>query len=191
MSKLKYATGIKQCLSKKSIDIIEKAATDSLNDEVIANSTIRPANVQARAMCDNLINGIIIKNGVCDKVESISYKAPGQAVVDIFIAWAKGKTLIDIKNNRSTIEMAMVAKIIELSLKGQRVSLHCVDEETYSKMNIVDIKKELKNPRDFVKELIKSPDVIKVITPYVDVNYNSTKVIKDIKEPAIHIEIKQ
>lgn len=175
MTKIIYSSGIPQILGQKSIDILSRAGEESKNPYITITSTIRPPRKQAMAMAENLYNG-----------HKIAYAEAGRQVVAVFDA-NNGKL------PRDKVEALMEAKIIELSLKGQRVSLHCVDGETYSKVNIFDISRQstnTPNPRDLVKELAKYSEVKKIITPFASV-YNSPKVKVDAGEPAIHVEISQ
>ena len=173
MAKLTLNPGMEspQMISQKTKDILTKAADTSKNPVITINSGIRSPHRQAVAMYDNLEAG-----------KRIAYAAPGREVVKVY----------DDNKEKAKDEVIkwMVAKINELSAKEQRVSLHCVSEADYGKLNIVDVSKNMPNPRDFVKALIMDDAVTRVITPFASV-YNSTKVSVDGNEPAIHVEIKQ
>ncbi|WP_164699306.1 hypothetical protein [Aliarcobacter skirrowii] len=82
----------------------------------------------------------------------------------------------------------MEDKIIELLKQNKRVSKHCVTEDIYKKNNILDISKNLENPKDFIMELSKEKNVSKIIHPIQSLP-NSSKIIFDKNEQAIHIEI--
>ena len=158
-------------ISQKTKDVLTKAADASKNPDITINSGIRSPQRQAIAMYDNLAKGA-----------RIAYAAPGREVVKAYDD-NKGKA-------KDEVIKLMVAKINELSAKGQRTSLHCVSEADYSKLNIVDVSKNIPNPRDFVKALIKDDSVIRVITPFTS-DYNNSKVSVDGNEQSIHVEIKQ
>jgi len=158
-------------------NIISVAADNSKNPTIIINSGRRSPERQAEAMYSNLSRGI-----------NIAYKSPGKQVTTVY------------ENNKSKqkkiVIQLMVDKINELSKKGLRVSLHCVDEETYSKLNIIDISKNIPNPRDFAIEMLKNLSVTKIITPFTSKNYSKDdisthRLLIDKSEPAIHCEIKQ
>jgi hypothetical protein len=176
--KLSFNTSLpsedRDVVSKKSREMLIASAERSNNNEVVITSTIRRPQRQAQIMYDNLENGVTIR-----------YKEPGREVINVYRAQKdKGAA-------REDIIRKMEAKIIELGMKGSRVSLHCVTEEQYGQLNVIDISfRNFKNPRDFVKELIKFEDLKKVITPFSS-DYDSKKVSVDSSEPAIHIEINQ
>ncbi|MBO6185921.1 MAG: hypothetical protein J6O88_14770 [Chryseobacterium sp.] len=161
-------------VSQFTISLLEKAAKNSANDKLIITSTIRSTRKQAEVMYSNESSG-----------NHIRYAAPGRAVIAVFNT---GKSRSDSKEK---IISDMDKKIKELSESGQRVSLHCVSKEAYSKNNIIDISysRGAKNPRDLIRELVKDPAVTKIIHPLNNVVSNS-KVKYDTKEPAIHVEIK-
>ncbi|WP_199767865.1 hypothetical protein [Chryseobacterium sp. Leaf394] len=161
-------------VSQFTISLLEKAAKNSANDKLIITSTIRSTRKQAEVMYSNESNG-----------NHIRYAAPGREVITVFNA-GKSKG-----NSKEKIISDMDRKIIELSESGQRVSLHCVSKETYSKNNIIDISysKGVKNPRDLIRELVKDSAVTKIIHPLNNV-VNNSKIRYDTKEPAIHVEIK-
>lgn len=161
-------------VSQSTISILEKAAKNSANDKLIITSTIRSTRKQAEVMYNNESSG-----------NHIRYAAPGRAVIAVFNT---GKSRSDSKEK---IISDMDKKIKELSESGQRVSLHCVSKEAYSKNNIIDISysRGAKNPRDLIRELVKDPAVTKIIHPLNNVVSNS-KIKYDTKEPAIHVEIK-
>ena len=158
-------------VSKKSKDILLKAAQESKNPNVKMTSARREPEEQANAMFINLKNG-----------NNIKYKSAGEEVVAVFNQYSNKCLPEDVKAK-------MTAKIIELSMKGQRVSLHCVDIDTYNKMNIVDVSLQMPNPRDFIAELLKFDDVKQVIAPFYLPTLKRYKYSK--AEQAIHIEIKQ
>ena len=169
-----------EMISKFSQDTISAAADASKNPNILINSGQRSPLRQAQAMYDNLSNGI-----------RIAYAAPGCEVVAVY------------DNNTSkpknTVLDLMVSKINELYAKGQRVSLHCVPDEEYKKLNIIDIDKSIPNPRDFAITLLKNPCITQIITPYSSsassaypkADVDSKRISVDTSEPAIHIEIKQ
>ena len=158
-------------ISKKTKDILCIASDASRNPSVTINSGWRSPTRQAYAMYENLSKGNFIR-----------YAAAGREVLKVYNQ--------NVKKSKEEVIDLMIKKINELSAQGIRVSSHCVSEDEYRKMNIVDVSKYLQNPRDFCKELIKNEDVVKIITPYSS-DYNSKKISVDAGEPAIHVEIKQ
>ncbi|WBV59851.1 hypothetical protein PFY12_12455 [Chryseobacterium camelliae] len=161
-------------VSQFTISLLEKAAKNSANDQLIITSTIRSTRKQAEVMYENENNG-----------NHIRYAAPGREVVAVFNA---GKNA---GHNKEKIISDMDNKIKELSVAGKRVSLHCVSEEVYKKNNIIDISytRGAKNPRDLIRELVKDPAVTKIIHPLDNVIQND-KIKYDAKEPAVHVETK-
>ncbi|MDR2206346.1 MAG: hypothetical protein LBE36_09375, partial [Flavobacteriaceae bacterium] len=163
----------KDVVSNKTIELLERAAEKSNNTKITITSSIRYPAQQAKAMYDNISKGKIIR-----------YAEPGRIVT------ALCQKLLKEKKPEAEILKQMTAKIEELSKKGQRVSKHCVSKEVYAKNNILDVSKNMANPRDFTKALMEENDVTKIITPLSSSGYNS-KVYLDDEEGAIHIEIKQ
>ena len=153
---------------------MEKAAKKSSNSKVLITSTIRSTRKQAEVMYENENNG-----------NHIRYAIPGQQVVGVYNAGkrkgsSKEKIISDMDN-----------KIKELSKLGKRVSLHCVSDEVYKKHNILDISysREITNPKDLIRELIKDPAVTNIIHPLKNV-ISHNKIKYDAQEKAIHVEIK-
>lgn len=165
----------RKIVSQFTIDVLEKAAINSSNDKILINSTIRSTRRQAEAMFTNESNG-----------KHIRYAAPGREVIKVY------QDGVQAKNTKETIISNMDKKIVELSNKGKRVSLHCVSDEVYKKNNILDISyrsSEIKNPRDFIRELAKDSAVTMIIHPLNNVT-SSPKIRYDTGEGAIHVEIK-
>ena len=160
-----------EMLNSRVIDLVEKCAQESNNPNPYCTSTWRSPYNQARVMAENLYNG-----------KNINYKWAGQQVINV---WEEYCFL----ESKSQVITRMEAKIIELSENGVRVSNHCVSKEQYDLVNIFDIAPStLPNPRDLVKHLEQCEECIRIITPYKS-DYQTNKVIVDIKEPAIHCEI--
>ena len=178
MAKLTIVTNVEKphLISQKTKGILLKAGGNSKNPSLMVNSGIRSPERQANAMYDNLAKG-----------NRIAYAAPGREVVAIYDA--------NSKKPKGEVVKLMIAKINELSKKEQRVSQHCVSEEVYLAKNIVDVDKAIPNPRDFVIELLKDPDVTRIITPFssskTSVYPTDKRISVDVNEPAIHVEIKQ
>lgn len=166
----------KNRISKYSLDTLSKALDASKNPIAIITSGYRPPERQARVMYENLSNGV-----------RISYLEPGQIVTKVYDDCAKKKM-----SKQDTINL-MSKKIEELAKQNKLVSKHTVTEDQYKKVNVFDISKQpanLPNPRDFVKELLKDKNVLKVLTPFT-ADYGDKRAIFSKAENAIHIEIKQ
>jgi hypothetical protein len=164
-----------ELISQKTKDILSIASTNSRNPTVMITSGIRSAERQAEAMYNNLKNG-----------KRITYAAAGKEIVKIY---DDNKSM-----DKDTVVIMMKNKIVELSKHNKLVSKHCVSEDKYNEINIVDCSTNMPNPRDFVLSLMSWDEVIKVITPYKSFNYKSyqnNRIFIDTNEPAIHIEIKQ
>lgn len=161
-------------VSQFAINLLERAAKNSVNDKIVITSTIRSTRKQAEAMYENENAG-----------NHIRYAAPGREVVEVF---NNGKRKGESKEK---IISDMDNKVKDLAQNGRRVSLHCVSPDVYKQNNIIDISytNGIKNPRDLIKELVKDPAVTKIIHPLNNVTANS-KISYDTKEPAIHVEIK-
>lgn len=162
-------------VSKKTLNILNAAAKASNSTNVIITSTIRSTRRQAEAMYTNEENN-----------KHISYHAPGQAVIKVY---KEGK--------RKKISKEMIINNMDIEIKeqyknGKRVSLHCVPDEEYKKLNIIDISytRGNINAEQFIINLSKDINVAQIIQPV------SKKIIQkniryDTGEAAIHVEIKQ
>ena len=163
----------KKIVSLKTLKLLEETGIKSDNDMIIITSTIRYPQQQAEAMYSNLSRG-----------KRIRYKRPGMLVTEIYDNYkVKGA-------NKEEIVNAMTKKIEQLSEQNQRVSLHCVSENVYMKCNVLDISTNMNNTKDFINLLAKNTSVIKIIHPIKGIS-NSSKVMFDTGEGAIHVEIKQ
>ena len=107
----------KDIVSQKTKNVLAYLAKEAGMKEILITSTIRTPESQARAMYNT----------------TISYSAPGEAVKRVRDDCKKKGLSKD-----ATIKK-MVEKIIEFQGKGLRVSLHCVSQTQYEKMNVVDI----------------------------------------------------
>lgn len=160
-------------MSEKTKNILKKAAKSSGNKKIVITSTIRSPRKQAEAMYNNESNG-----------KHIRYAAPGKQVLDVY---SQTKN----QGREKTIN-AMVEKINELSKQGKRVSLHCVSESEYAKLNIIDVSyiNGLTDYKKFILDLANDSSVLKIIHPIKSIG-TSGKISYDDGEPAILIEIKQ
>ncbi|CAA7197358.1 glycoside hydrolase family 24 protein [Chryseobacterium potabilaquae] len=163
----------RKVVSEKTKNILKKAAKSSGNKKVVITSTIRSPRKQAEAMYNNEKNG-----------KHIKYATPGRQVLDIYNqtkSFGREKTI-----------NAMIEKIVELSKQGKRVSLHCVAESEYAKLNIIDVSyiKGLTDYKKFILDVANDSSVFKIIHPIKSIG-TSGKINYDEGEPAIHIEIKQ
>lgn len=107
----------KDIVSQKTKNVLAYLAKEAGMKGILITSTIRTPEAQASAMYNT----------------TISYGAPGEAVKRVRDD-CKKKGL----SKEATIKK-MVEKIIDFQGKGQRVSLHCVSQAQYEKMNVVDI----------------------------------------------------
>lgn len=165
--------GRKNIVSLKTLKLLEEIGEKTDNNVIIITSTIRYPQQQAEAMYSNLSRG-----------KRIRYKQPGMLVTEVYDNYKiKGA-------NKEEIINAMTKKIEQLSEQNQRVSLHCVSENAYMRCNVLDISTKMNNTKEFINSLAKDASVIKIIHPIKDV-LNSSKVIFDTSEGAIHVEIKQ
>lgn len=177
MSKVTFSQSLsaeyKMVVGQTSIDVLASAADVSNNALIMITSTLRPPSRQAQAMYDNLSRGI-----------RINYAAPGRDVTALYDSCVKAG-----KDKVATIA-AMTNRINELAQQGKLVSKHCVTAEQYAKVNVIDISKNIPNPRDMVRALSANQKVLKVIAPF-HVEGMPSKVIYDKSESAIHVEIGQ
>ncbi|KAA0129933.1 hypothetical protein FY557_04285 [Chryseobacterium sp. SN22] len=162
-------------VSKKTLNILNTAARASNSTNVFITSTIRSTRRQAEAMYTNEENS-----------KHISYKAPGQAVINVY---KEGK--------RKKLSKEMIINNVDMEIKkqyknGKRVSLHCVPDEEYKKLNIIDISytRGNINAEQFIINLSKNMNVAQIIQP-ISKKITQKNVKYDTGEAAIHVEIKQ
>jgi hypothetical protein len=94
------------------------------------------------------------------------------------------------KPDKTDTIQKMIDKIDSLSRANQRVSKHCVSLEEYNKMNIVDIDIPATKSKEFIDELAKDDNVVRIFHDISTIQ-NAGKVSRLAKEPCIHVEIKQ
>ncbi|TDR73799.1 LysM peptidoglycan-binding domain-containing protein [Paludibacterium purpuratum] len=142
-------------------------------DEAIITSGIRTTERQAKTMYDN-----IESYGVDSQLKL--YAQPGREVVGCYAKLKKENT------EKRQIISAMKEKIEELLTNGHRVSKHCVTEDFYKKLNVIDIShKRMRSSKRKafeaeIKKLHTSGKISKFITPGMKGG-----------EPAYHLEIPQ
>lgn len=142
-------------------------------DLVIITSGIRPPKRQAKTLYDN------IESLGVDKQLKL-YAAPGRAVVNVYAELHKKGA------SRQEIIEAMEDKIDELAKEGKRVSKHCVPEELYKKLNVIDISHSRMPPsrrEPFEKEIAALMEK-KLINVFISPRMKGG-------EPAYHLEIPQ
>ncbi|MDG5817055.1 hypothetical protein QA601_18300 [Chitinispirillales bacterium ANBcel5] len=163
----------REILSRKSMQILSEAALNSGHDSITVSSTIRYPIQQANAMYNNLSNG-----------NRIRYAAPGRAVTAVYDEGVERNL------NRETIINNMVTKITQLAKEGKRVSLHCVPEEVYNKLNVVDISLNNLSAEKFIESLTKNEKVVRILHAISSIK--NTDIVQYLEsEPCIHVEIDQ
>jgi uncharacterized Zn-binding protein involved in type VI secretion len=166
-------------VSEYSLSLINKVAEKN-QVRITIESTIRSISRQASVMYTNLSNG-----------RRISYTKPGQAVTAVYDEYTKKGA-----SKKDTLA-AMERKIAEYEKQGQRVSLHCVSEETYAKLNVIDLSLNAKSDKmkAVIQDLLNSgvSRIIQKHFPNVkEFSYKPTQKLTYMKnEPCIHVEIKQ
>lgn len=147
-----------------------KSVLGQINLEVAyITSGIRPPERQAKTMYQN-----ILSKGVASQLKL--YAWAGQQVVNAYDEDADEDDNID----------AMTAKIYELLKAGKRVSKHCVSEDDYEKLNVIDISHSRMPPRkrvpfeEAILKLQAAGKIAKFISPRMKGG-----------EPAYHLEIPQ
>jgi hypothetical protein len=175
-SDVKFSANIsdyrKSVVNKRTIEILGEAGYVSKNPVIEISSTIRTPYEQANAMYDNEKSG-----------NKIAYAATGREVLAVYNT---NKT-----KSKAEVVSLMAKKIEELAKVGKLTSRHCVPEDIYRKKNIIDVRKVIPNPRDLCKTLANYVEVTKIITPMASLAgspYNSSKIVIDVNEPAIHVE---
>jgi hypothetical protein len=109
------------------IDIIKDGLRAAGASNGTISSTARTAADQARAMFQNLV-----RTGAA--AQFAEYRAPGDAVIQVWVDETAGMTPAQITANAAAIQAAMVA---EINAQGpQNVSLHCADPAVIS---VVDV----------------------------------------------------
>lgn len=113
----------KRIVSNYTFEVIKMALQASGNNAAVITSTIRTPTEQASIMYGNASKDL--------KGQYDLYGTQGDKVLDVFKA-NKSKSKDDV------IKL-MAAKIEELAKTGLRVSKHCVTEEIYKTINVLDI----------------------------------------------------
>ena len=117
----------RQVVDARLIDVIKDGLRAAGASNGTISSTARTAADQARAMFQN-----IVRTGAAAQLAE--YRAPGQAVIRVYIAETAGMTAQQIRDNAAAIRAAMEA---EINRQGpQNVSLHCADPAVIS---VVDV----------------------------------------------------
>ena len=149
-------------LSDLSRAVVRELLERSGNPSGLLTSLTRAPHDQARIMHDNLlVEGVEKQRGL--------YLAPGNKVIDVFVASAR-------LNAADTIA-AMEARIVELG--PQTVSHHCADPKL---LGVIDIApSSLKDTHALIRAAKADPRVSKVLDP------------DDPRchDPAVHLEIPQ
>lgn len=164
----------RKVVSSKTISLLKRVADTIGQTKIIITSTIRLPRIQAITMYNNLERG-----------NNIRYKQPGEDVKTIYH---------DSATNGDTKDMTldkMVAKIEELSAKGQRVSKHCVSLEDYSKLNVIDISYRNLDRVKFIDALSKEDSIKRIIHNDTQIASVGTIISFDRNEPCIHLEVEQ
>lgn len=160
----------KRLVSNYTFEVIKMALQASGNTSAVITSTIRTPAEQASIMYKNASKDL--------KGQYDLYGTQGDKVLDVF------------KDNKSKskddVIKVMAAKIEELAKTGLRVSKHCVTEETYKTINVVDIGVNstlAKNPG------FKKKEFTKALTSLKNDGYISTVIDETSKvNSAWHIE---
>ncbi len=165
-------------VSDYSLDIINNVAEKN-QVRITITSTIRTISQQASAMYTNLSNG-----------RRIRYTKPGQDVTAVYDEYTKKGA-----SKKDTLA-AMERKIAEYEKQGKRVSLHCVSEETYAKLNVIDLSVKDKDKRKAVIQDLLDCGIARIIqSDFSNVKqftYKPTQRVTYMKsEPCIHVEIEQ
>ena len=123
-SNIKFGNSAKRVVSKKSLNVINKAIEEAGMDGAMITSTIRSPEKQAK---------IMYKYASIDLASQKQlYGATGDKVLTVFEANMKKKSKDEV--------IKMMAKRIEgLSVGNRRVSRHCVSPAQYSRNNVIDI----------------------------------------------------
>lgn len=173
MVQIRITASIKK-LGNTSIEVLTEAAEAVGLEEIVVTSTQRTPEAQAEVMLHNL-----------ETNHHISYKWPGKQVNDL------ARSLRRKKIAREEILKAMVAEIIKLADEGKegRVSKHCVSNEQYDKLNVIDISHH-SMPTDKVEAFIIAMAKKKEVTQIFQ-SYNKNLVGYLAGEPALHFEIEQ
>jgi hypothetical protein len=177
--KITYGPGVsdaaKQVPSDATMDLLKKVCDKIKQETLMITSTIRLPKQQAEAMYNNMERGI-----------DIPYAAPGEAVKAVYKKCRGG---IDKLSKEETIKK-MVEKIEELSGKNQRVSLHCVPEDVYDKLNVLDISYTNLKVQEFINALCEEEKLSRIFHGKSEIT-NPAKAKYLASEPCVHIEITQ
>jgi hypothetical protein len=155
-------------VSQHSLDVVLELLRRSGNDSAVITSTVRSPEDDARVLHDNLV-----REGV--DAQRRLYLAPGNQVIDVFIA--------DAAKTRDETIADMAAKIRELG--PYHVSHHCLSDEDLERLNVLDISPvQLAHPQAFVAECRKE-------APPAKTGGLLSKLLEPPHDPGIHLEIPQ
>ena len=123
-SHIKFGNYAKRIVSKKSLNVINKAVEEAGMDGAMITSTIRSPERQAK---------IMYRYASIDlESQKRLYGATGDKVLTVFEANLK-------KKSKDEVIKMMAKRIEELSVGSKRVSRHCVSPAQYSRNNVIDI----------------------------------------------------
>ena len=119
--KIRFATSVteyqRSLVSHRTKQVLMQLGSLAGKTELVITSTIRTPEKQAELMYN----------------PTATYGKNGREVIEIA---NKGKQQ---KESKKITLQKMVQKIKELEKQGKRVSLHCVSEEEYRKLNVIDL----------------------------------------------------
>jgi hypothetical protein len=129
------------------IDVIKDGLRAAGQSQATIKRTAVKAKDQARAMYENLImdrdgNGVLTAQEITKNIniqhngdgKFLGYKAPGDAVINVFEKKISGLTPQQIIANKATIQTAMLDEIVKQGPKN--VSKHCAEPEEFC---VVDV----------------------------------------------------
>jgi hypothetical protein len=123
-SHIKFGNSAKRIVSKKSLNVINKAVEEAGMDGAMITSTIRSPERQAKIMYKYASINL--------ESQKKLYGATGDKVLTVFEANLK-------KKSKDEVIKMMAKRIEELSVGSRRVSRHCVSPAQYSRNNVIDI----------------------------------------------------
>jgi len=128
---IRYGSNVLPEVSQYSENIIKLAMKFAKVSTVMISSSRRTISDQARIMYDNCSRYNVNNVTALKQARGWGYGPTGWAVEEVYFA-NKSKPQADTRK-------AMEEKISELLRQGKRTSLHCVDQATYSSLNVIDI----------------------------------------------------
>jgi len=163
----------KEAVSDTTIQLLKRVGEKIEQDVITITSTIFSPKQQAEQIYNNM-----------EKGNNIAYQAPGESVKNV---WRKCRGGGDKLSKEDTVKK-MTDKIEELARQNRYVTPHCVPEEVYEKLNVIDISYNNLKVQEFINALCEEAAVKQVLHGKQEIS-NPAKAKYLAGENGVHVEI--